>query len=69
MVVTTGDTVAEPLSATDPMPLSMFANSAPAEVQLKIAEPPSVMVAAPEVKESMVGGLSTSTVTLSVRSP
>ena len=69
MVVTTGETVVEPLVAVEPIPWSILAKSAPVELQLNIVEPPSVMVVVSAVNDSMVGGLFTKTVTVSVRDP
>ena len=69
MVVTSGETVADPLTATDPTPWSILANVPPVELQLNIVEPPSVMVLNAEVYDSMRGGVFTVTVAVSVRDP
>ena len=71
--MTVGFTVTLPSTATAPTPLSIETLSAPVVVQLRVADPPTVMVDGTAEKLSPVGGPGgaglTVTVTLAVAVP
>jgi len=68
VVVTAGETVVEPFTATLPMPWSMLAEAASVEVQVSVADAPSV-ISVESADMVTVGTGYTVTVTLSVAEP
>ena len=69
MVVSTGEALIVPLSATAPIPSSILAESALVVAQVRFTLPPSTIVAVSIVNELITGRLFTVTVTLSVTDP
>ena len=64
VVVWTGETVFEPLGATAPMPLSMLVDVAFAEVQVRVAGWPSVIVVGDAERAQVGAGIFAMTVTV-----